>query len=200
MNPQAARVRKVWFGELDDGFASRPQRRRWFAGDAEFDRAICDEFAALLDRAARGELTDWQNDAHGCLAYIVLTDQFSRQIHRGTARAFATDPLALAAARAGLASGFDTVLEWDERTFFYMPFEHSEQLADQDLAVRLYQRLRDSAPPRHREVLDRNVRFAEAHRDIVRRFGRFPHRNAALGRESTAAERAYLVDARRFGQ
>jgi uncharacterized protein (DUF924 family) len=81
-----------------------------------------------------------------------------------------------------------------------MPFEHSERLDDQDIAVRLFRRLRDAAPPRHREVLDGNVRFAEAHRDIIRRFGRFPHRNAALGRESTAAECAYLVDARRFGQ
>jgi uncharacterized protein (DUF924 family) len=194
------RLLQVWFGELDDGYADSAHRRRWFAFDAEFDQAIRDEFSAPLARAAADELIEWRRKPRGCLAYIILTDQFSRQIHRGTAQAFATDALALAAARDGIARDFDKSLAIDERTFFYMPFEHSEQLDDQNTVVRLYRMLSDAAAPSRRAMLDRNVRFAEQHRDIIRRFHRFPHRNDVLGRDSTVAERAYLAHAKRFGQ
>jgi uncharacterized protein (DUF924 family) len=196
----AERVLQVWFGPLDAGFANATHRRRWFADDAAFDRMISAEFAELLARATHGELTDWQAQPRGCLAYIVLTDQFSRQIHRGTAQAFATDSLALAAARSGIERGFDASLGADERSFFYMPFEHSEAIDDQNTAVSLFRALHDTVPQTQRETFQRTLRFAERHRDIIRRFGRFPHRNSVLGRRSSAAESDYLARASRFGQ
>jgi len=196
----AERVLQAWFGPLVDGFATAAYRRRWFAPDPVIDQTIRAEFADLLRCAARGELTSWQAAPRDCLAYIVLTDQFSRQIHRGSAQAFATDPLALAAARNGIARGLDTSLGADERSFFYMPFEHSEAAADQDTAVQLFRALCDSVPAAQRDTFERTLRFAEQHRDIITRFGRFPHRNAVLGRDSSVAERDYLKNARRFGQ
>ncbi len=190
----------LWFGPLEDGFSTDEFRRRWFESTPEFDAEIRNRFHGVLAQAAAGGFREWCTSSRGSLAYIVLTDQFSRQIHRGTAAAFATDHLALAAAQAGLAEEQDRSLEFDERAFFYLPFEHSESLTDQTRSVELFTRLRDETPKGFRHLTGNYLRYAHAHRDIIRRFGRFPHRNASLGRSNTAEESEHLESAHRFGQ
>jgi uncharacterized protein (DUF924 family) len=190
-----------WFGELTDGFSDAAHRGRWYAFDEAFDRLIEDQFAGALRAAQAGELKPWMDDARGQLAFIVLTDQFSRQIHRGTAQAFATDALALSAAREGITRGTDRELEFNHRSFFYMPFEHSEALLDQHTGVGLFAQLRGETPPRYRQHAGEGLRHAQQHRDIIQRFGRFPHRNALLDRASTEAEVEFLAQASgSFGQ
>jgi len=193
-------VLEFWFGILTDGLADAATRQRWFAGDRDFDVLCAAQFATLLDEAARGRLPHWSATPRGRLAFILVTDQFSRQIHRGSARAFATDSRALACAKDGIALGHDRVLGPDERSFFYLPFEHSESRIDQHTSVGLFSQLAAEAPPAHREKALDTLDFALRHRDIVLRFGRFPHRNAVLGRTSTADELEFLRTASRFGQ
>ena len=189
-----------WFGALTAGFSSAAQRLRWFAADPAFDLEIAHRFGDLLAEAAAGNLTAWLAEARGRLAFIIVTDQFSRQIHRGSRGAFATDSLALSAARDGIEMGQDQSLAFDERTFFYLPFEHSESRIDQHTSVALFSRLNDETPLEHRAPTTETLRFAQHHRDIVLEFGRFPHRNATLERASTDAERQFLRRASRFGQ
>lgn len=193
-------VLEFWFGPLTGGFAADAKRKQWFESSSALDDMIRARFAPQLNAAAAGQLQEWRETARGTLAYIVVTDQFSRQIHRGTRAAFATDALALAAARAGVASGLDRKLAHDERVFFYMPFEHSESSTDQDECLRLFTELRDETPAAHRHITDSFLRHVNAHRDIIARFGRFPHRNDVLGRASTEAELKFLEGASRFGQ
>ena len=184
MTPDLARqVLDFWFGSGQD-YGKR--HGRWFAKDPAFDAQLRDRFAALLQALAAGAHRDWQDEPAACLARTLVLDQFSRQIHRGTAQAFATDPLALQTARHLLGQHFDSAMLPVERLFAYLPFEHSESLADQELACELMQPL-----AKHPQTEDA-VRYAIAHRDIIARFGRFPHRNAALGRASTAEEREFL--------
>lgn len=190
---------QFWFGELTDGLAAPHIQQRWFQADAQFDQQ-CGQFSPLLDRAAAGELMDWRANSHGCLAYILLCDQFPRNIFRGTARAFAWDHLAVDAATRGITANIDQTLGWDERSFFYMPFEHSEQILHQHTAVGLFTGLRDESPPQLRARTGNSMRFAQQHRDIIKRFGRFPHRNAVLGRTSTAEELAFIAGGDGFGQ
>jgi uncharacterized protein (DUF924 family) len=154
---------------------------RWWRKDAAFDAEVRDRFLALHEAIDRGEREDWLDTARGALAYVVVLDQLSRNMFRGTARMFASDSRARAGARRALDRGDDRALSPDERDFLYMPFMHSEDLADQDRSVALFA----SAGPEQR-------RFAEAHRDIVRRFGRFPHRNVLLARSSTPEELEFL--------
>ncbi len=189
-----------WFGPQSEGFSGADARRRWFAPDPEFDREVSRRFGSLLKAAAEGVLKKWLDEPRGCLAFIIVTDQFSRQIHRGTAEAFATDALALAAARGGVELGHDRQLGFDERSFFYLPFEHSESEEDQHTSVELFTRLAADTPANDRGHSDEALRFARGHRDIVARFGRFPHRNAHLGRASTPDELEFLRTASRFGQ
>jgi len=172
---------------LDFWFGGGGIRDEWFRKDAAFDALIAERFGRLIDRAVSGELRDWQRDPESALARIVLLDQFTRNVHRNSPRAFAGDALALAAAREMVASGQDRELPPERRAFVYMPFEHAEDLAAQDEAVRLFTALAAESPE-HRDSLD----YAQRHRAIVARFGRFPHRNAALGRVSTAEEAAFL--------
>lgn len=169
------------------GFWFHPETKPlWFKGGADFDARVRRVLGPALAAAARGDLAPWEGDAEGALALVLLFDQAPRNIFRGTARAFAHDGAARRVARAALARGFDlATADPDRRAFLYLPFEHSEELADQDLAVRLF---------RERIGEGEYLRYAEAHREVIRRFGRFPHRNAALGRASTAAERAYLAE------
>lgn len=193
-------VLEFWFGALTAGFAADAVRDRWFSGEPAFDRLIAERFGGALVDAAAGKLHALTETPRGRLAFILITDQFSRQIHRGTAQAFATDPLALAAAHTGVQRGDDRVLAFDERTFFYLPFEHAEGFADQDIAVAMFTQLLDATPANNRDRTADTLRYAQAHRDIVARFGRFPHRNAVLGRTSTAAEVEFLASASHFGQ
>jgi uncharacterized protein (DUF924 family) len=154
---------------------------RWFKKDAAFDETIKRRFLATYEAAAAGKLRDWENTAEGALALLILLDQFPRNMFRNSARAFAADPLARAVAAGALVRGFDSTFP-DMRTFFYLPFEHSEDVADQKRAVALYKAAGDAD----------NLKWAEIHADIIRRFGRFPHRNAVLGRTTTAEEQAFL--------
>ena len=167
-------VLEFWFS--DDA------RDAWFHPDPEFDQTIRKRFAQLVARAARGELESWQTSAEGCLALCILLDQMPRHMFRGDPRAFATDEQALAVADHALAEGFDRSLTRQQTQFIYMPFMHSENLADQLRALALFES----------GGMTENRRFAEEHVAIIRRFGRFPHRNAIFGRPSTEAEVEYL--------
>ena len=172
-------VLDYWIGELGpDG---------WYAGGAGIDAECRLRFLDLWQAAADGGLEHWVDGTVGTLAYLIVTDQLARNIHRGTALAFATDPLALAAARRAVDAGWDLGAPEPERQFFYLPFEHSEALGDQDRAVDLIAR---RLPEGGAETL----LHARAHREIIRRFGRFPFRNAALGRVSSAEEEAFLAE------
>jgi uncharacterized protein (DUF924 family) len=178
-------VLDFWFGPEEARGAARPE---WFRKDEGFDAEIRRRFAALHAGATLGECEAWRGERASMLALVVVLDQFSRNLHRADARAFSQDAHALACAREALARGDDEALAPLERQFLYMPFEHSEDLADQDRAVELMASL--DAFPETRGL----VRWAESHRAIIRRFGRFPHRNAALGRETTGAEAAFLKE------
>jgi uncharacterized protein (DUF924 family) len=155
---------------------------KWFNKDAAFDDEIRARFLATYEAAARGELADWEKTREGALALAIVLDQFPRNMFRGSARAFAADPLAVAVARRAIERGFDLQLPVQERSFFYLPFEHSEAMADQERCCELFRSTGDA------ELL----KWAELHTDIIRRFGRFPHRNAALGRVTTPEEQAFL--------
>ena len=156
---------------------------RWFRKDAAFDTLFRERFAAEHEAAARGDLAAWQDSAEGALALLILLDQYPRNSFRNTARMFATDAQAVAIADAAITRGFDRAVGDDMRRFFYLPFMHSERLADQERSVELYRALDGDG-----------LRYAEIHRDAIARFGRFPHRNPVLGRAMTADEQKYLDD------
>jgi len=170
-------VLRFWFGL---------ERKAWFEKDPALDAEVRRRFLPLYEAGAAGELAHWQKTPGDCLALVILLDQFPRNMFRGGAKAFATDPLARAAASAILDQAWDTALSPDERMFAYLPFEHSESLADQERCLALMQQL--AAYPQSSDL----PRWAEAHLAIIRRFGRFPHRNAALGRASTPEEIEFL--------
>ena len=165
---------------LDFWFGAGPEK--WFSKDDAFDAAIVDRFLPTYEAAAAGRLTDWEATPESALALLIVLDQFPRNMFRGSPRSFAADALALAVAKRAVARGFDRKLELPKRNFFYLPFEHSENLEDQERGVAL-----------SRQYADENtLKYAELHADIIRRFGRFPHRNAILGRSTTPEERAFL--------
>ena len=177
--------------EVLDFWFDPSSKAHWFEPSAAFDRAVAARLAELHRRAADGELDAWQSSAEGCVALCILLDQAPRQLFRGGARAFATDAKALAVAKRALAEGFDRQLPVERRQFLYLPLMHSEHLADQERCVAMYEA----------EELRHNLQHAAEHADLIRRFGRFPHRNAALGRASTAEEEAYLRQGDKlFGQ
>lgn len=155
---------------------------KWYKKDETFDRAIRDNFIGTYEAAAAGGLSAWQNAPDSALALVIVLDQFPRNMFRGSARAFAADALAREVADAAISHGFDRQVDRDLRAFFYLPFMHSEKLADQDYCVELCRALGD----------ENNLKYAGIHADIIRRFGRFPHRNAVLGRDTTSEERAFL--------
>lgn len=157
---------------------------RWFAKDAAFDAEIGARFEGWHHAAARGELGHWTEDWQGSLALLLLLDQFPRNIYRANAHAFACDPLARGIARAALDAGHDQSAPAELRVFFYLPFEHSELIEDQDRCVELCERLDLQG--------SEWAKWARLHRDVIVRFGRFPHRNTALGRVSTPEEQAFL--------
>lgn len=197
-----AAIHQFWFGTLNSaGLADAEHRQRWFSIDAEFDQQIAREFGATFAAARQGALQDWWDASAGWLSYLLLCDQFPRNIFRGSADAFAGDALALAAARVGLERGHHHALTLDEQAFAYLPFEHSEDPLDQYLSVGLLTTLRDHAQPELRSQAGDYLRHAQQHRDLILRFGRFPHRNAVLQRHNSAAETAYLAQASGgFGQ
>jgi uncharacterized protein (DUF924 family) len=155
---------------------------KWFTKDTAFDDDIRRRFLATYEAAAAGQLSDWENTADGALALTIVLDQFPRNMFRNDPRTYAADPLARAVADRAIARGFDQQVPPGNRQFFYLPFEHSETLADQDRCCALFRAAGNAE----------DLKWAELHADIIRRFGRFPHRNAILGRETTPAERAFL--------
>lgn len=176
----------VWFGTDLAAW-----QERWFRPDPAFDAAIRDRFGTLLVPAREGAFDAWAPTPEGALALCLLLDQFPRNLHRGTPEAFASDTHARAIARrAVLRDRHDLHLPHTARCFLYLPFEHSEDMADQDLSVALFEGLRDD--PVH-AAPGGSIDYAWRHRAVIRRFGRFPHRNASLGRRSTAEEAAYLA-------
>jgi uncharacterized protein (DUF924 family) len=179
-------VLDFWFGA--PGSAEHGQWRvEWFRKDPAFDRAISERFGTAIAHALAGGFGEWSADAPGALARVLLLDQFTRNAYRGTAQAFAGDPLAREVASAALDRGHDRELSPEQRSFLYLPFEHSESAADQRRSLELLGAL---ARETGREDL---VEWARKHAVIIERFGRYPHRNAILGRESTAEELAFLA-------
>lgn len=176
-------VLHFWFGETE---SIGTRRKAWFEKNPAFDAAVRAGFLRLHSAAARGGLSDWVETARGALALIVLTDQLPRNMFRGTAQAFATDPIALASARQVIAAGWDAQMLPVERMFVYLPFEHSEALADQEKSLELF------APLGPFEPTADTPDYARRHWEVVKRFGRFPHRNAALGRPGTPEEDEFL--------
>ncbi len=169
---------------LDFWFAQ--DRRAWFAKNPAFDEVIRARFLPHYEAALGGDLSAWALGPKSCLALVILLDQFPRNMFRGTGRAFAADPLARDAARTIVDRGWDKTLTADERMFAYLPFEHSESLADQERCLALMKEI--AVFPETADL----PKWAQAHLDVIRRFGRFPHRNEALGRASTPEEVAFL--------
>ncbi len=184
---EATALIDFWFGPPRSPTRFQ-QRDVWFKVDPAFDRQCRDGFESLRQRAAAGGCADWVREAEPCLALILLFDQLPRNLFRGRAEAFATDKQAREAARGALSRGFDRSLPATWRQFIYLPFEHSEDLADQELSVKLATGL--ARDPAFAGALD----YAQRHHAIIARFGRFPHRNAALGRASTPEEEAFLKE------
>jgi uncharacterized protein (DUF924 family) len=167
-------VLKFWFEEIDP--------KQWWVKDVEFDALIAERFSDIHKQAAACELYTWRANARGRLAEVIVLDQFSRNMFRGSSKSFAFDPLALALAQEAVALGMDAQLETVERSFLYLPYMHSESLPIHDQALNLYSQ----------QGLENNYDFEVKHRDIIVEFGRYPHRNEILGRESTAEEIAFL--------
>jgi uncharacterized protein (DUF924 family) len=167
---------KFWFEDLEP--------KQWWVKDLELDRLIIDRFSKIHDRAARCELSDWRKSAAGRLAEIVILDQFSRNMFRGLPRSFAYDAMALVLSQEAIAIGADQLLSPVERNFLYMPFMHSESLQIHEEAVELFRANGQQG----------NFEYELKHKAIIEKFGRYPHRNAALGRESTAEELAFLKE------
>jgi uncharacterized protein (DUF924 family) len=179
------KILAFWFGEPDDPEYGKP-RQAWFTKNAAFDEEVRSRFLDEYQQAATGQLNHWQESPYSCLALILLLDQFPRNMFRGQPQAFATDSHALALAQYAVSQGFDQQLLPVQRWFIYMPFEHSENLAHQRRCVELFSTLKND--PDSASTID----YAYRHLQVIERFGRFPHRNPILGRESTPEEVAFL--------
>jgi uncharacterized protein (DUF924 family) len=174
--------------EILDFWFSDEVRKLWFNSTSEFDALLRERFLPLWQQASRGELDHWQENAAGCLALVILLDQFPLNMFRADAQSFATEAQSREVAQLAIDQGLDEGLEVKQRAFLYMPFMHSESLADQQRALELFDQ----------PGLDDNLRFARHHHEIIEKFGRFPHRNEALGRDSSAAEIVYLNSKQAF--
>jgi uncharacterized protein (DUF924 family) len=193
MVAQPDSVLDFWFGLSGSAaeVAGR-QGRLWFGKSPENDLAVAEQFSATLLAATAGQLDHWAETPRGRLALVIVLDQFPHHIHRDQPQAFATDPQALALSLAALAVGEDQKLVSIERVFLYLPLEHAESVEMQDRSVALYEKLAHEAAPDERALFDNFLDYARRHRDVVVRFGRFPHRNVILGRASTAEELEFL--------
>ena len=197
--PQA--ILDFWLGDgLTLGWPTQDLNKRWFGGSAELDAEIQSRFGSRVTEAMAGGLTDWESEPISRLALIILLDQFTRNIFRGSAKAFEGDGRSQQLVADALGKGWDKQLPLVGGVFLLMPLMHAEDLALQDECVRRLLSLAEDAPPEHKGALKSNADFAAQHRDIIARYGRFPYRNAALGRVSNAAEEAFLTSGPRFGQ
>lgn len=202
MTARIGAILSFWFGLSRSDPSAVPERlQRWFGVDPAFDAQLRQEFGELYQAAVDQRLTAWEQTPRGTLALILLLDQVSRNIFRATPRAFAEDPVAQRLCLDGIAQGYDAMLGPMERGFFYMPLQHAENLNLQEQSVRCFRRLRDEAGEEWRPHLQGMLDYAVEHHDIIARFGRFPHRNAILGRVSTPEEEAFLAaGAASYGQ
>ncbi len=195
-NPALSLIDEIldfWFAALPaEGPLPAERLRLWFGGDPATDLEIRERFAPEVDRAMRGEFEEWRQTPRGALALILLLDQFTRNIHRDTPAAYAGDERALHLCRAGIAQGQDRELPIMQRAFFYLPLEHAEDPKAQQTSVYAFTSLLAQAPAGLREVCRGFLDYAERHRRIIERFGRFPHRNRTLGRPSTPEEEEFL--------
>jgi len=191
-----------WFGDAVGDPAKAMQRRSfWFQVDPAVDEMISERFATPVLQAARGELSAWEQVPRSCLALVILLDQFPRNLHRGTAKAFQYDSQALDVASRGVASGYLNHLSLVEKCFLVLPYEHSEDISVQRAGIELLEQIVEGADPEWEPSARVSLHFARRHLEIIERFGRFPHRNAALDRPSTPVEQAYLESAgESFGQ
>jgi uncharacterized protein (DUF924 family) len=174
--------------EIVDLWFSDEVRKLWFKSTPEFDAQLRERYQLLWQQASQGELDHWQKTAVGCLALVIILDQFPLNMFRNQVQSFATEAQSRVVARLAIDQGFDQAMDVSSRAFLYMPFMHSETLADQQLALQLFDQ----------PGLEDNRRFARHHHDIVEKFGRFPHRNQALGREASPAELEYLNSKQAF--
>ncbi len=196
-----ASVLDFWLGDdFASGWPSRDMGKQWFGGSVELDQQIAQRFGAAVTQALGGGLSDWEDQPLSRLALVILLDQFPRNMYRGKAQAFAGDERAQALVTDALAQGLHTQLPWVGRMFLYMPLMHAEDLVLQEEGVRRFRELAGEVPEDLRVTLTSSLRFAEQHRDIIARLGRFPYRNNALGRTNTALEFEFLKDGPRFGQ
>jgi len=198
----AAAILDFWIGPAShDPLESQKRSKLWFNSTPAKDRKLKKQFGDLLKRAEHDELDHWSDTVCGSLALVILLDQFSRNLYRGTAAAFQNDAKALRIAKNTVDRGQDLELSLLQRAFLYHPFEHSESLQSQHASVRLFSTLEQSAPEAWFKQLSSFADHARAHCKIIEEFGRYPHRNDALGRQSTEAERHYLErGGKRFGQ
>ncbi|QTD46684.1 DUF924 family protein [Ottowia testudinis] len=189
-----ADVLRFWLGAYPlDAAAMQRVQAQWFRKNEAFDAELRHRFGPTLAAALAGQLNAWANNADGWLALLVVLDQFTRNAFRGQPGSFAGDARALAVAQAGIARGDDQHLPPLARIFCYLPLEHAENADDQARSVALFTALRDAPDALPKPFFDGTLDYARKHQDVIRRFGRFPHRNAILGRASTADERAYLA-------
>lgn len=190
-----------WFGELgESGLPDSFHRNRWFRASRAFDQEIRRRFLSLVLLASEDGLRHWRSEPGGALAEILLLDQFTRQIHRGNGLAFENDPLAIRLCKQALRRGHDMALPAVQRGFLYMPLQHSEKREDQALSVECYEQLAAATGGVAGEFMNSFLESARDHHDIIEKFGRFPHRNRALKRQSTPEEETYLENGKRFGQ
>jgi uncharacterized protein (DUF924 family) len=193
MNVDPEAILEFWFGDCArDPALAAARESFWFGGSDAADAVVRERFGAAIEGAARGELARWLDQPRPALALVVLLDQFPRNVWRGSARAFAHDRQALETARGALAAGHLARLAPIEQAFLILPFQHCEETDAQRESVRLSEQIALSAPDAWRSLLDYYTGFARQHLALIERFGRFPHRNQALGRDATAEERAYL--------
>lgn len=187
-------VLDFWFGpHTGDSAVAQSQKKLWWSKDAAVDADIRARFSTLVEAAAAGRHHDWAREPRGRLALILLFDQFPRNMYRDTPRAFAHDGLARELALAGIADASDRALRAIERVFFYLPLEHAESAALQDRCVALFTALAAGVPAADQGTFKGYVEYAIRHRDVIHRFGRFPHRNRILGRASTPEETGFLT-------
>lgn len=202
MDLVAKSVYEYWFGSEELTPAAIEARSRlWWQGSADIDYDIERRFGKLVEVASKGNFKNWLNHPASAVALILLNDQFPRNLYRGSGKAFAQDHLALSYAKELVQTTEYSGLHPLEKTFALMPFEHSEILQDQEFCVEQFALLVDSVDPQWQESMKSFYQYALEHRDIVRQFGRFPHRNKVLGRQATPEETEYLASGgRRFGQ
>lgn len=199
--PVAAEVLHYWLADgLEKDWPSASLSQRWFGGGVEQDAEIDAQFGPLVAAALEGDLVDWEHNPLTRLALVIVLDQFTRNVYRGEAKAFAGDERAQQLVLQSLALNQDQALPRVGRVFFYMPLMHAENLALQDECVSRFEALVEGSPPELSETLQGNLKFAREHRDIIQRFGRFPYRNEVLKRNSTAEELEFLKNGPRFGQ